>query len=277
MDPILNPYTPGAGTPPHALAGRAEVRETVRVAVGRTKVLNPSKSVIMVGLRGVGKTVLLDQMREDAESIGVYTIRIEAPEKRSLPAILAPELRVTLIELSRVEKAKELANKAMRGLAGFVSAMKLKFDDIEIGMDINPGRGLADNGDLERDLQALFQLVGETAKAADTAVAIFIDELHYVPKAQLAALITALHRCSQRRFPLILIGAGLPQLLGQMGEAKSYAERLFEFPTIGALDQEQSRLAIELPAKDHEVDFEEKALDLIYERTEGYPYFLQEW
>ncbi len=163
MDPITNPYAPGAGTPPPELAGRDELRETVRVAIERLKRRNPSKSVLMVGLRGVGKTVLLDQMRTDAEGSGAHTLRLEAPEGRSLPALLAPELRVALIRLSRVEKAKEMAQRALRGLAGFAKALKVKFNDIEVGLDFDPEPGLADNGDLEMDLAALLNEVGSAA------------------------------------------------------------------------------------------------------------------
>jgi Cdc6-like AAA superfamily ATPase len=161
MDPILNPYAPGAGTPPPELSGRDELREKVRVALERVRRGKPTKSVLMVGLRGVGKTVLLDRLREDAESMGIHTIRIEAPEDRSLPAILAPQLRLALIKLCRNEQARELARRALRALAGFVTALKVRYDDIEVGLDLEPEPGLADNGDLEHDLQALLGVVGE--------------------------------------------------------------------------------------------------------------------
>jgi len=277
MDPIRNPYTPGAGTPPAELAGRDELREQVRVALARVRLGRPSKSLLMVGLRGVGKTVLLDRMRDDAEAFGISTLRIEAPENRSLPAILAPELRKALLRLSRHDKAAELARRALRGLAGFATALKLKYQDIEVGLDFEPEPGLADNGDLELDLQALLEAAGAAAKEADTAIALFLDELQYVEEEQLAALITALHRAAQRRLPVALVGAGLPQLRGRMGRAKSYAERLFDFPKVGPLSPQDARKAIEKPAQDEGVEFEPKALDLIVDSTQGYPYFLQEW
>jgi len=277
MDPVLNPYAPGAGTPPPELAGRNELRETARIALERVRRCLPTKSVLMVGLRGVGKTVLLDRMREDAEAAGIQTMRVEAPEARSLPAILAPELRQTLIRLSRNEQARKLARRALRGLAGFVNALKLKYQDIEVGLDLQPEPGLADNGDLEHDLQALLEAVGAAAQQAGTALALFIDELQYVEEDELAALITALHRIAQRRLPVVLIGAGLPQLRGRMGRAKSYAERLFDFPEIGPLTPESAALAISKPARDAGVDFEKEALDRIIQETQGYPYFLQEW
>lgn len=277
MNPIDNPYAPGAGTPPPELAGRDELREMVRVSLERVRAGRPAKSILMVGLRGVGKTVLLDQLRDEAEAAGMQTIRVEAPENRSLPAILAPQLRQALLRLSRNEKAKDLAQRALRGLAGFAKALKLKYQDIEVGFDFEPEAGLADNGDLEHDLQALLEVAGAAAKAAGTALVMFVDELQYVEEEELASLITALHRTAQRRMPVVLVGAGLPQLPGKMGRAKSYAERLFDFPKIGPLAPEAAKLAITKPASDQGVLFATDALDRILEETRGYPYFLQEW
>jgi hypothetical protein len=277
VDRIRNPFAPGAGTPPPELAGRDELRETVRIALERVRRGLSTKSVLMVGLRGVGKTVLLDRLREDAEAAGIQTIRIEAPESRSLPAILAPQLRQALLRLSRDAAAKDLARRALRGLVGFAKALKVKYGDIEVGVDVEPEAGLADNGDLEHDLAALLEVVGAAAKAAGTALAIFIDELQYVEEEQLAALITALHRAAQQRLPVVLVGAGLPQLRGQMGRAKSYAERLFDFPEIGPLSESAARDAIAKPAREAGADVTEDALTLIVDRTQRYPYFLQEW
>lgn len=277
MDPIANPFAPGAGTPPPELAGRDDLRETVRVALERVRRGLPTKSVLMVGLRGVGKTVLLDRMRKDAEIAGIHTLRVEAPEERSLPAILAPELRQALLRLSRNERARERARRGLRGLAGFAKALKVKYHDIEVGMDLDPEPGLADNGDLEHDLQALLEVAGCAAQDAGTALALFIDELQYVEEDQLAALITALHRTAQQKLPVVLVGAGLPQLRGRTGRAKSYAERLFEFPEIGPLDAAAARRAISKPAADNGVEVTPDALDLIVEQTHRYPYFVQEW
>lgn len=277
MDPIRNPYAPGAGTPPPELAGRDDIRESARIALERTKIGRPTKSMMMVGLRGVGKTVLLDLMREQAEASGIYALRIEAPENRSLPAIIVPQLRVALLRLSNKQAAKQLAQRALRGLAGFVGALKVKYQDIEVGLDFEPESGLADNGDLEIDLQALFEVVGAAAKADATCVALFVDELQYVQENELAALITALHRMAQRKLPVVMVGAGLPQVRGRMGQAKSYAERLFEFPAIGPLSPEDAKHAIAKPAKDEGVEIEPPALDAIVSQTQCYPYFLQEW
>ena len=277
MDPIRNPFAPGAGTPPPELAGRQEVLESARIAIERARLGRPTKSLLLVGLRGVGKTVLLDRIREDAEVRGIYALRVEAPENRSLPSILAPQLRTELLRLSTKERAKDLAQRALRGLSGFARALKVKYQDIEVSLDLDPEPGLADNGDLESDLQDLLEAVGAAAKADQSALAIFADELQYVKEEELAALITALHRAAQRRLPVVMVGAGLPQLRGRMGKAKSYAERLFEFPEIGVLSPEDARMAISKPALQEGVDIEEAALDLVIAQTRCYPYFLQEW
>lgn len=274
---MLNPFAPGAGAPPPELAGRDELRETVRIAIERVRRGLPAKSILMVGLRGVGKTVLLDRIRDDAEATGIHTLRIEAPEGRSLPALLAPQLRIALLRLSRNEQAKVFGERALRALAGFAKALKVKYQDIEVGFDFEPEPGLADNGDLEHDLQALLEASGNAAKKAGTALVLFIDELQYVEEDQLAALITALHRAAQRKLPVTLVGAGLPSLRGRMGRAKSYAERLFDFPQIGALPPDAAKFAIAKPVADQGVVIEEDALERIVQETHGYAYFLQEW
>lgn len=277
MDPVANPFAPGAGTPPPELAGRDDLIKTVRIALERVRLGRPAKSILMVGLRGVGKTVLLDRMRDEAERGGIQTLRIEAPENRSLPAILAPQLRQALLRLSRNAKAKELSHRALRALAGFAKALKMKYKDIEVGFDFDPEPGLADNGDLEHDLQALLEAAGAAAHKAGTALAMFIDELQYVDGRELEALITSLHRTAQRQLPVVLVGAGLPQLRGRMGSAKSYAERLFDFPEIGPLTEAAAKQALEKPAEEQGVRFEPAALDRIIAETRGYPYFVQEW
>ena len=277
MDAVNNPYAPGAGSPPPELAGRDKLLSDVALAIARIRSGRAAKSLLMVGLRGVGKTVLLDHMRSDAETAGVFTVRIEAPENRSLPAILAPQLRLVLHRLSRIENAKDVAQRGLRALAGFAKGLKLKYHDIEVGFDLDPEAGLADNGDLESDLAALFEQVGRAAKDANTAVVLFIDELQYLPQDQFAALISALHRCAQGKLPLTVVGAGLPQLRALAGDAKSYAERLFEFPMIGPLARPEAELAIVKPAQHEGANYTPQAVDEILARTQGYPYFLQEW
>ncbi|MDO5626428.1 MAG: AAA family ATPase [Pseudomonadota bacterium] len=277
MDAIRNPFSPGAGSPPPELAGRDALRESVQVALQRARLGRPAKSAILLGLRGVGKTVLLDRMRADAEAAGIHTLRLEAPEGRSLPALLAPQLRQALLRLSQIEQAKAVAVRGLRALAGFARSLKLRYGDIEVGVDYDPEPGLADNGDLEHDLQALIEQAGQAAKAAGTALALFIDELQYVPEDQLAALITALHRVAQQQLPVVMVGAGLPQLRGQMGDAKSYAERLFDFPFIGPLPDDAARQAIEKPLADEGAAIEPEALDAIITLTRGYAFFVQAW
>lgn len=277
MDPIRNPYAPGAGTRPPEMVGRDDLREAARIALERIRLGRPSKSIVMVGLRGVGKTVLLDQIAEDAEANRLIALRIEASEQRSLPSMIAPQLRSALIRLSNRKAVRALAQRALRALAGFASSLKVKYQDIEVGLDADPEPGLADNGDLGIDLQDLFEAVGVAAKADKSCVALFVDELQYVEKEQLAALITALHRDAQRRLPVTMVGAGLPQLRGAMGNAKSYAERLFDFPEVGPLSSGDARIAVSKPARDEGVEIEAGVLDAVVSRTQGYPYFLQVW
>ncbi|KPF68840.1 AAA family ATPase [Bosea sp. AAP35] len=277
MDPRTNPYAPGAGTPPPELAGRDKLIEDAAIALDRIRAGRASRSLILYGLRGVGKTVLLNRIRIDAEARGIEGVQIEAPEGRSLPAALAPAIRATLLRLSHVEATKAAIGRALSGLAGFVGAMKLKYGDIEIGIDVEPERGLADSGDLDSDLTALLRTIGEAARAANTAVVLYIDELQYVPEEQLASLIMALHAASQMQLPVTMMAAGLPQLVGQTGRAKSYAERLFTFVHVDRLDVAAATKALCIPADKEGVSFEPAAVGAIIDQTLGYPYFLQEW
>jgi len=277
MDPRRNPYAPRAGTPPPELAGRNDIIERAAIALHRIANGRAAQSLILYGLRGVGKTVLLSRMRLDAEQEGYVPVTIEAPEDRSLPAILGPALRTTLIRMSRGAAAKKALKKALGALASFARTAKIKYEDVEFNVDFEAAIGLADSGDLDTDLTDLLRSVGETAAERSTAVILFLDELQYVPEEQLAALICALHSVNQHQLPLTLVGAGLPQLLGQMGRAKSYAERLFELVPIDALDAEAARQALCIPAEHEGVQFEDVAVEEIVSRTEGYPYFLQEW
>ena len=277
MDPVRNPFAPGAGSQPPELAGRDNVREDMRIAFARLRIGRQAKSVMLVGLRGVGKTVLLDRIRLDAEAEGIQTVRIEAPENRSLPAILAPQIRLALLRLNRVAQAADLAVRGLKALAGFARTLKLTYNDIEVGLDYEPEPGLADNGDLEGDLGMLLEQLGLAARAAGTVVAIFIDELQYVNEKQLAAFVAALHLCAQKGLPVVVVAAGLPQLRAKLGEAKSYSERLFNFPEIGALSPADAASAIVRPIVDEGESILESAVAMIVEQTHGYPYFLQEW
>ncbi len=231
----------------------------------------------MYGLRGVGKTVLLNRVRMNARDTGVYSVAVEAPENRSLPAALAPSLRATLLQLSRTEMAKEYTAKAVSAFRGFISALKVKFNDIEVAIEHPSEVGIADSGDLDHDMTELMLAVGRAAKEQETAVILFIDEIQHVQEQQLASLIMALHAASQLQLPITMVGAGLPQLLGQMGDAKSYAERLFEFVHVDKLDKDNAEAAIRVPAERESVYFEAQAIREILDKTSGYPYFLQEW
>lgn len=277
MDPRTNPYAPGAGTLPPELAGRDDIIEKAAIALDRFRSGLAARSLLLVGLRGVGKTVLLTRIAKEAEARDLVVITMEAPEKRSLPALLIPQIRTALLKLDKIAAAGELTKKALKTLGGFVGAMKVKYQDIEFGVDLGSEPGVADSGDLEHDLIELFTQIGRAAKEKGTAVVFFIDELQYVKKEQFGSLITALHKCAQDQLPIALIGAGLPQLVGHAGRAKSYAERLFEYPEIGPLRDSDGRKALVAPAAKLGVSYEEDALDEILTRTQAYPYFLQEW
>jgi hypothetical protein len=277
MDPRTNPYAPGAGTLPPELAGRDEIIEQVSIQLDRCRSGLAYRSFLMVGLRGVGKTVLLNHLALNAEANGFAVISIETPEKRSLPALIIPSLRSALLKLDHLAAAGGMGKKALKALGGFVGAMKLKYNDIEFGIDLGSEPGLADSGDLENDLIALFVQLGLAAQEKKTALIIFIDEVQYIAEAEFAALIMALHRCTQKQLPIAMIGAGLPQLVGQAGRAKSYAERLFQYPEIGPLSEAAAKEALTVPASKLGVDYEANALKEILLQTKGYPYFLQEW
>lgn len=276
MDRRRNPFAPGAGTPPPELAGRDDLIERGAIALDRIRAGRAARSVILYGLRGVGKTVLLATMWNAAEDEGMIVVSIEAPENRSLPGILVPALRASLLRLDRIKRATKAVTRALRALAGFAK-LKLRYDDLEVALDFESEPGLADSGDLDADLADLLVAVGEAARERETAVVLAIDELQYVPEEQLAALIAALHRASQRQLPITMIAAGLPQLLGQMGDAKSYAERLFEFVHVGPLGAEAAADALRLPVEREEERITDAAIAAVIADTQGYPYFLQEW
>jgi hypothetical protein len=275
MDRARNPFAPGAGTRPPELAGRESIIDDATVALKRVIDGRPAKSQLLLGLRGVGKTVLLNRIAEIAEAQNYLTVVLEAPESRRLAEMLVPPLRATLFKLSGIAHARELANRGIRVLRSFASAFKVKYGGAEFSVEAEPG--VADSGDLESDLAALLEAVARAAKAASRGVAIFIDEVQYLSENDLGALIVSIHKIAQRDLPLIVFGAGLPQLAGLVGEAKSYAERLFDFPEVGPLSPAAAAQAIRQPIIDEGVDIAPAALARIVERTERYPYFLQEW
>ena len=277
MDPIKNPFSPGAGSPPPELVGRDPVLHEARVLLGRVAAGRPEKSLLLTGLRGVGKTVLLNEIERMAAEAGYRTISIEATEDKRLAVLLAPFMRKVLFDLNRLAGAGDKVKRALAVLRSFVGSIKVTVDDINIGLDIEPERGAADSGDLEIDLPDLFVAVGEAAIERKSTVAVFIDEIQYFSQKELGALIMAMHKVQQRQLPLVLIGAGLPVLPGLAGDSKSYAERLFSFPDIGALGRDDAIKALQEPALASEVEFHADALAEVFRLTKGYPYFLQEW
>jgi len=277
MDRIKNPFSPGAGSPPPELAGRDSILEQARVLLGRVLAKRPEKSLLLTGLRGVGKTVLLNEIERMAQDVGYRTILIEAHEDKQLAALLIPHLRRLLYDLDRIAGAGDKVRRGIGVLKSFIGAVKVKLGDVEFGIDIEPERGAADSGDLEVDLPSLFTAVAEAAEERGAAVAILIDEIQYFHQSELSALIMAMHKMQQRQLPLVLIGAGLPILPGLAGESKSYAERLFNFPDIGPLSETDATKALQDPVREEGVEFESAALQEIYRLTKGYPYFIQEW
>ena len=277
MDAIKNPFSPGAGSPPPELVGREGVLEQARVLLGRVKAKHSEKSLLLTGLRGVGKTVLLNEIERLAAKTGYRTVQLEAHEDKALAAMLVPPLRKLLFELDRVAGAGDKAKRGLAVLKGFMNGVKLTMGDIEVGLDIEPEKGAADSGDLESDLPNLFMAVAEAAEERKTPVALLIDELQYFSAQELSALIMAMHKMQQRQLPMVLLGAGLPILPRLAGESKSYAERLFSFPDIGALTESDANKALQDPTKAVGVEFEAAALKEIFRLTQGYPYFIQEW
>lgn len=277
MDPIENPFSPGAGAPPPELVGRDDVLDQARILLGRIKQRRAEKSILLTGLRGVGKTVLLNEMERTAQADGYRTLLVEAHEQKPLGALLAPSLRQLLYKLDRLAGAGHKARQALAVLKGFFGTINVKMEGVELGLDIDAEKGTADSGDLEIDLPDLFTAVAEAAAEQGTCLAVMIDEIQYLNKKELGALIMSMHRMQQRQLPLVLLGAGLPILPGLAGESKSYAERLFSFPDVGALSESDTSRALQDPVKQYRVEFDEAAVREIYRLTQGYPYFLQEW
>ena len=277
MNPVENPFAPGAGSPPPELAGREALLERARIALLRLKAARHAKSLMLLGLRGVGKTVLLNRIKTMAENEGYVTAFIEATENKPLARLIIPELRRILFALNAGQKVNAIARRALGVLRSFIGSVKIKVDDVEFGLDIEPLKGEADSGDLEADLSTLFAAVAEAARAKEKAVLILIDEVQYLKDEDLSALIIAIHQMTQRKLPLVLIGAGLPQLAGLAGNSKSYAERLFDYPNVGPLAGKDAVNALQEPIEREGASIDEDALQKIMQITQGYPYFLQTW
>ncbi len=275
MDALQNPFAPGAGTPPPELTGRTQVLADAETAILRMKAGRSSRSALLLGLRGVGKTVLLGRIGAIAADAGAKEVMIEAREARSLPELLVPRLRSVLVLLSAREQTYQLAKRAMAMLRQFAGTFKVTMGDVEYTVDALPGA--ADSGDMQEDLAELLVAVGEAAKVSGQPLVLLLDELQFLSATDLGALIMAMHRVGQQNLPILLYGAGLPQLAGLAGNAKSYAERLFEYPPIGPLEPEAAAMAIRIPIERQGATIHDDALQLIVEKTQGYPFFLQEW
>lgn len=275
MDPVRNPFAPGAGSQPPELAGRDDIIADAEIAVQRVLQGRHAQSQILLGLRGVGKTVLLNRIEDIAERHGHITSFLEAPENKPFAELLYPKAHQAIRKLSLIESAKSKAFTAMRALRAFASVFNVSVGDFSISVD--PEDGVADSGNLEFDLSDLFVTIGEAAKAAGKAWTLLVDEVQYLSEPELAALIVALHRANQKNLPIMFFGAGLPQVAALSGDAKSYAERLFKYPAIGPLGDKAAREAIQQPIENEGETITDEALGLIIAKTHGYPYFLQEW
>lgn len=277
MDPIRNPFVPGAGATPPELMGREALLDHARVAIARIAAGRPAKSFIAVGLRGVGKTVLLNHIRQMAVDAGFRTCVIEAHEGKPVAALIVPQFRRLLLELDRLGALSSHVKRGLRVLKSFMSGITVKLYDAELTLDIDAEAGAADSGDIEADLAELFAAIGRAAQDRGTAVALIIDEIQYLRERDLGALIMAMHRMAQDRLPVLMVAAGLPQVVGLSGRSKSYAERLFDFPRVEPLSPTDTTRALVEPAAAEGVAFTPEAVAEIVRITEGYPYFVQEW
>lgn len=277
MDPLRNPFSPGAGAPPPELVGRDAILDQARTLFGRMARTRAEKSMILTGLRGVGKTVLLNAIERLARDQDHMTVSVEAEDGLHLAGLIAPHIRNLLYELDRAKGLARKTKLALAVLRSFISGIRVKVGEIDIGLDIEPLIGSADSGDLELDLTNLFVAVAEAAQERSIVVVILIDEIQYLDGPALSALIRAMHRLQQLQLPLTLVGAGLPTVRRLAGDAKSYSERLFSFPEIGPLSREDSDRALGEPTRSAGVAFGQEALDAVYDLARGYPYFLQEW
>jgi hypothetical protein len=279
MDPVRNPFAPSAGRRPPELAGRDDILASARTAAKRAAIGRYARPVMLLGLRGTGKTVLLNEFRKIGEDEGLLVSKIEAPEDADLARLLIPEMRKVLRSLSTIEAARHWATKGLRGLRNFAALLKIEVAGIGLGIegasDAEPG--LADSGDLQFDLPELFEVVGTAARMAGKGWLLLVDEVQYLTDSDLSALIVALHQVSQSDLPIAFAGAGLPQVARLAGEAKSYAERLFTYPAVGPLGYSAAQVAISRPIEAEGAGIETSAVDRIVEATQGYPFFIQEW
>lgn len=277
MDSILNPYTPNAGARPDVVVGREEQTEAFEVLLKRLERGRTSQSLIVTGLRGVGKTVLLNEIRTIAESRSWQVVELEASksDERAFRQALATKLKAALLRLSPRARWSGRFERAGSALSAFSISMDAS-GTWSLGWNVPAAEGLADHGDLAMDLTDLMVELGEAAKEVHRGIVLAIDEVQFLRKPQLEALIQAIHKTVQRGLPITFVGAGLPQIAELAGDAKSYAERLFKFPEIGSLNAQDASDAIARPAQAEGVEWDELALKYAVATTKGYPYFIQE-
>jgi hypothetical protein len=277
VDSVRNPFTPNAGATPEIVAGRVEHTRAFEVLLQRLLRGRTEQSLIMTGLRGVGKTVLLNEFADRARAARWEVVELEATkhDDGQFRQTMASLLRSALLQMSPRKRWGERASRAAAVLTSF--GLSMTSDGTwSMSWDVEPAEGLADHGDLAMDLTDVFVAVGQAAQEQGRGVAILVDEVQFLRSAQLEALIQALHKTVQRRLPITFVGAGLPQIAELAGDAKSYAERLFRFPEIGSLDDQDAREALTRPAEIEGATFSEAAVGLALEITKGYPYFIQE-
>jgi hypothetical protein len=276
MDRARNPYTPNAGAPPRYFAGRATEVDDFRILLRRLARGYTEQSVVVTGLRGVGKTVLLGEYRRIADEENWVAIDAEVSKNTEFGPQMANLARRALLQVSPRVRWGVRARAAAATLKSF--SLTVRPDgSLTGGLDVEQQWGKADTGILNEDLADVFEAIGEAAKENDRGVVFLFDEIQFLKKPELEALIGAVHRTVQRKLPVTFAGAGLPQLPGLAGDAKSYAERLFKFPMIGELPERAARDAVIEPARAEGVEYEQRAVDEIVRYTEGYPYFLQEF
>jgi len=278
MDPIRNPYAPGAGQRPPELAGRDRELQQFEVTLERVAAGRPERSMVLSGLRGVGKTVLLNALRGQAVRRAWGTGKIEARPDQSIRIPVAQAVHAAVREVAHRHRDPDRVDEVAGVLKSF--ALRTAMNDRKgfrwtPPTDVTAAKGRADSGDLELDLVELFTDVASLAGDLGVGVAVFIDEMQDVSTAELAALCGACHEISQQGAPLIVVGAGLPHLPVALAASKSYAERLFRYASVDRLPREMADRAWRLPAEGEGVDFEDDALDELYRLTDGYPYFVQ--
>lgn len=277
MDPVANPYTPNAGATPQAVVGRDDQLSSFELLLKRMINGRSEQSMIITGLRGVGKTVLLGQFRvkAEAERWPVIEMEVRKHDEGAFRREIASKMRTTLFELSPKAQWGDRLARAASVLKSFTLTLD-QTGAVTAGLDVEALEGLADHGDLALDLTDLLVAVGEAAQSRKRGVVLLLDEIQFLSAQQLEAMITAIHKTVQRGLPIILVGAGLPQIAELAGDAKSYAERLFKFPTIGNLRPPDDEAAFTEPAEDEGATWDSDALRRAIEVTEGYPYFVQE-